>query len=263
VTAPGTLKLEIITEQTSEPDDFDLGLGEWQTIVPPADSFPFESARALTFSSKESPVTFRVSAPSLSSDLSLKLDAVAARLKILGVGLDAVDARVGMTLRLAAGGAGISFDSDGRLAAERQLAGWIRRMRAMDMASFAAATDGQDGGRVHAYLGYLFRRLSNFILIETQVADQTAASTRVSFSGEFVSVIPPASRTEEWQFHARTVDAALRQQRILLRIVLLTLGQAGKLAVAVGTGQWLVALPAVWRFLKTVMEETQRQKLVA
>jgi hypothetical protein len=260
VSASGQPRFEVVAPEAADADGYglDLGLGGWDASAPPPERVSFDADAPAPAAAEDAPMIFRVSVPAADAKATAAVTAEVARLTAINHSLDGVDERVDRALRAAAQGAGVSFSADGASAPELQLADWVRHTRGEGGVSFAAEQEAEDEGRIQQYLDRLWQRLRHFVVIETRVAESLLLSTRVSWGGDFLAVVHPEARSEHSELHARTIHAGLQQHRALLRIVLLTLRQTSKIAVAIGTSNWLVALPAAYKFVKVLAEESKK-----
>lgn len=263
--APGSalpeLRFELVTAEAADAAalGFDLGLGGWQTVAPSPGPVSFAASGASGDPAEEAPLLFRLSTKAVDGESTAALAAEAARLSAVHCSLDAVDARVERALRRAARGTtGISYSAAEVSASELQLAEWVWRTRGEARVSFAVESAEQDPGRVQGFLERLWQRMGSLVVIQTRVAEDLIASTRVTWGGDFSVVVNPGARPEQCRLHACTVESGLQQHRAILRIILLTLRQASKLAIAAGIGSWFSALPAAFKFINTLMAELKK-----
>lgn len=173
----------------------------------------------------------------------------------LEAGLDDALARLDQLLLGARGGA-VSFDVGGP-APEREL---LAALAAFDRRSVSFTTEHDEHGpaderQVAGWLDRLLELASGAARVETRVKGRLVASTRVGLGGDVVSAIGPSASRSEIALHSTTLDRSLRTRRARMRLVLSIVQAATKIAFAIGSANPLAALPAAWRFIRSVIAE--------
>lgn len=173
-------------------------------------------------------------------------------------GLDAAVIRIERTLRVVQAGAGaISFDS-GIAGPERELLRAIQAMGA-EAVSFSSE-DGEQvrfeaGARVARFLDRVLEQAGTSTRVVTRVDEQQLLSTSVGLTGDCTSVFSRVSAPPELEQHMETLATQLRLRRARTRLALSTVQMAMKVALATGTANPWLALPAVFRFIREVIAE--------
>jgi hypothetical protein len=174
----------------------------------------------------------------------------AARLE---AGLDAATARFARAIRT---GAAVSFDTS-LPAPERELQSAMRAL-GVEGAVFAAEGSGATAGaKVSRVLSRLLDRVTGVAHVDTSVEGRLVATTRIGLGGDCTSALV-AGGDAELRTHARSLAEQLRLRRAWTRLVLTTGAMAGKLALATGAGTPLLALPAAFRFVRSVIAELRQ-----
>ncbi len=222
------------------------------------------------------------SVPVWRADLPADLEAAQAkvadserRLHLAEQALRQVDERVEAFVRVQS--AAVSFDVAAEPAAlpEREAARFLAGLRGEPPASpsdevssfglgdtFATAREQwpQVAENLRAQLQRLIRTLTHFAWVETAQGGQTLGRTAVQFQGGFDTiwfqrVTPPQS-----VLHQRTLRISLLSRTTTLRLVMLVMGNAPKLAALLGSGPLgtVAALPVAWKFVNDILDEVRR-----
>ena len=99
--------------------------------------------------------------------------------------------------------------------------------------------------------------------VETREEGALVASTRVDLDGDLVTLVDEGVAKGEIERHRLALAAAFAERQSNARVALATVEAAVKIAVAVGTGNPWLALPAAWRFVKGVVAEWETRKQAA
>ena len=205
------------------------------------------------------PTVFCINLPASTAGAQGALSTEEDRLSLLEIGLDGVAPRVESVIRMSgAGASAVSFGID-MPEPER---GLLASLHAAQSGALSFSTeDGsspEEQSRVKAFLDKLLGRLATFARVETRVSGKLAATTTVGWSGNFENVLGDDVTPADLKLHERSVAIALRTRRTWLRIILLTVQSATRLALAAGTGNLLLALPAAWKFIRGIMAEMKQ-----
>lgn len=118
------------------------------------------------------------------------------------------------------------------------------------------ATAQTESSRLEQMLARMLERLTRYTLIETRVDEHLVGSSRVALAGDFASSFSPDLSLAQAALHQRAVALALKSRDAWLRIALLTMGSAIKVAGTLSTPMGaVIALPAAWSFVRNVMAE--------
>ncbi|HEY88291.1 MAG TPA: hypothetical protein G4N98_00970 [Thermoflexia bacterium] len=106
------------------------------------------------------------------------------------------------------------------------------------------------------FLEQLRRLVTNYARIETASGAQEIGLTRVSWTGDFTTTWLAGEAVCTRQQHIQAVQLALESRLTLLHLVAVVAGGAAGLAAkAAVPGGELLLLPAIWRFVKEVLQE--------
>ncbi|GIV85448.1 MAG: hypothetical protein KatS3mg052_2455 [Candidatus Roseilinea sp.] len=100
---------------------------------------------------------------------------------------------------------------------------------------------------------------SHYAVIETQFNGTVMARTLVSWTGDFRSLWRDDLTPEQLGLHMRNVRAALARRAMLIRLMSVISTSAAKIVLRLATpGAQLLVLPALWQFIRDVIEELRR-----
>jgi hypothetical protein len=106
--------------------------------------------------------------------------------------------------------------------------------------------------RVHAFL-------SNYAVIETASNGTLLARTCVSWSGDFTSWCREDLTADQALQHVYSMRVAIQRRRMLVQLLSVVIAAAADIGMRAGTpGGVLLALPAIWRFIRMVADEYRR-----
>ncbi|MFC1465365.1 MAG: hypothetical protein ACFLMY_11010 [Candidatus Brachytrichaceae bacterium NZ_4S206] len=101
--------------------------------------------------------------------------------------------------------------------------------------------------------------VSNYAVIETTSDGAVIARTLVSWTGDFKSLWRDDLTLGQVRLHERNVRAALARRAVLIRLMGVISTSAAKIALRLATpGAQLLVLPALWQFVRDVIEELRR-----
>lgn len=164
--------------------------------------------------------------------------------------LDDALARLDHTLHRVRAGGGVSFDV-GAATPESQL---LQELSG----SAAGLRDQPDTEQpIGRLLDALLDQANAAVRIETKVKGQLIASTRVGVAGDTISTFSKAAASNDLSQHLASVGHTLRARHARIRTVISVFDVASKIALATGTGNPLLALPAALRFIEGVMAQRE------
>ncbi len=101
--------------------------------------------------------------------------------------------------------------------------------------------------------------VSHYAVIETQCNGAVIARTLVSWTGDFKSLWRNDLTPEQIRLHEHNARAALARRAALIRLMGVIGVSATKIALRLATpGGQLLVLPALWQFVRDVIEELRR-----
>jgi hypothetical protein len=112
--------------------------------------------------------------------------------------------------------------------------------------------------QIQALSAQVLETVSNFALVETVQAGRTLGRTRVSWTGHVGTVLAVGTLPEQAILHRRTLRLALQSRLTLLQtFATVTRGAGIVVTMASSPAGALVALPAAWRFVKDLFQESR------
>lgn len=164
-------------------------------------------------------------------------------------------------------GAALSF-SVGSSTPELELTRELAELSGSAALSFSADqpagdSDEQKRAEGRRVLDELVARIRAAARIETRTGDRLIAWTSIGVVGDTTTSVSRTATAAELARHQASVDQALRARQTRTRLVLSTLTAAANIALAAGAGGPLLALPAIWRFVSSVMNEWDQRERAA
>jgi hypothetical protein len=214
------------------------------------------------------PSTWRLDLPPGRSAAEEHLDAVRASMEDWEGALAEAGPRLQRLVGLESAG-GLSFaaaSGSGLPAAEGELLRMLSAAR-HDAASVSFAApdqarfpEWQDAAAEVKRLFEQGRRLVRYYAsVETAVAGQRVARTTVSWSGDLDTFWPAGVGPEAQLLHRRSLALALASRTTILRTIAVVTAGAVTIIPLLGTpGSAIMALPAIWRFVKRIRAELMR-----
>jgi hypothetical protein len=154
------------------------------------------------------------------------------------------------------GAAGVSFDPS-MPAPERELLASLAAIAEGD-AALSFSTDGTSQPDAHAatrILDELLEHARTFARVETERRGRVVVSTWVGRGGDIISSVAPSLEPETISRHLDALGQTLREQRARGMLLRSILEMASKIALAAGTGNPLLAMPAALQFIRDIMAE--------
>jgi hypothetical protein len=105
--------------------------------------------------------------------------------------------------------------------------------------------------------------MANYARVETEIAGTLIGQTAVTWTGDFRTIWTAAAGPEDMRLHYRNVDVTLQWRLGTMRFVGVVCAGAANVAVKLGVpGGQLLALPAVWNFVKDVLAEWRKLQAI-
>jgi hypothetical protein len=109
------------------------------------------------------------------------------------------------------------------------------------------------------FLDQVREMIANYARVETAIAGVPIGRTAVGWTGNFRTAWIPAITDADLQVHRHNVDLTLQWRLGTLRMVGVVGAGAANIAVKLGVpGGQLLAIPAVWNFVKDVLKEWRK-----
>jgi hypothetical protein len=107
----------------------------------------------------------------------------------------------------------------------------------------------------HAFLDQIRQVLAHYARVETALAGADVGWTTVSWAGDFDTTWQPNVTAYAMQTHLQSVHLALNSRLALLRFTSVVISGAVGLAIKITGSGGVLLLPAVWKFMRDVLEE--------
>ncbi len=130
--------------------------------------------------------------------------------------------------------------------------------------SFASGDDDRGGlvAGVEAALSGIARTVTSSGAVETHVAGALIARTEISWTGDLHTFVAPQHGAELMSLHRRSVLLSLRTKNAWRQLLVTVLQGTARLAgIATGAGA-IMALPAVWSFVRKVLADVEHLRRV-
>jgi hypothetical protein len=115
----------------------------------------------------------------------------------------------------------------------------------------------------HKFLEEAREMIANYARVETAIAGTPIGQTAVGWTGDFRTIWTPAVTAADMQVHRHNVDLALQWRLGTLRMVGVVGAGAANIAVKLALpGGQLLAIPAVWNFVKDVLQEWRKLQAI-
>jgi hypothetical protein len=113
------------------------------------------------------------------------------------------------------------------------------------------------------FLEQVREMIANYARVETEIAGTPIGQTAVSWTGDFRTIWIPAISAADMQLHHHNLAVTLQWRLGTLRFVGVVGAGAANIAVKLGVpGGQLLALPAVWNFVKDVLKEWRKLQAI-
>ena len=112
-----------------------------------------------------------------------------------------------------------------------------------------------------SFLNQVHDMVSHYARVETGVAGTCVGQTSVGWTGDFNTIWTPGVAPTSMRLHCQSVHLALASRLALIRMVAVVATGAAGLALTLSIpGGQLLALPAVWKFVRDVLAEISNLK---
>lgn len=118
-------------------------------------------------------------------------------------------------------------------------------------------------GQWRQFLEQVREMIAHYARVETEVAGVPIGQTAVDWTGDFRTIWTPAVTSDDMNLHRRNVVVTLQWRLGTLRFVGVVGAGAANVALKLGIpGGQLLALPAVWNFVKDVLKEWRKLQAI-
>ena len=113
------------------------------------------------------------------------------------------------------------------------------------------------------FLEQVREMIAHYARVETEIAGNPIGQTAVSWTGDFRTIWTPAVTVADMNLHRRNVAVTLQWRLGTMRFVGVVGAGAANVAIKLGVpGGQLLALPAVWNFVKDVLKEWRQLQAI-
>ena len=111
------------------------------------------------------------------------------------------------------------------------------------------------------FVAHVQSRLAHPVQVPTQLGTDLVGYTLVDWSGDYTTVWQPDVSAVAMRLHRQAVDLVLAKIFARLRLVIVVSAEAGKLALQLAgpPGSQVLVIPAVWRFVREVLDVLRLQ----
>ncbi len=225
---------------------------------------------------------FRVNLPGSSEAASEVFETSEAWFERMNAALEAVPDRLDtlvsqMQARQAAGDS-ISFDAaslEGEPGPESDL------LHLLEDASQPAAAEDEGGmahfgieepisqawqdarARFDALMEQINREVLHFAWVETNIAGQLIARSEIDWSGDATTLWVENVSEEQKSLHHRALNVAARSRNMKLRLFVTVAGGAAKVTTLMAAGTPVLALPAVYQYVLSIVKQVRQLQSVS
>jgi hypothetical protein len=177
--------------------------------------------------------------------------------------------------QIAPSGGGVSFAAPSEvapefIAPEAELEAAIRRMSEpvsyglFDRKKQAEQeADLESTSQWRKFLDQVRDMVVNYARVQTEVAGLPIGQTAVDWTGDFHTIWTPVATSADMMLHYHNITATLQWRLGTMRLVGVVSAGAANIAVKLGVpGGQLLALPAVWNFVKDVLAEWRKLQAI-
>ena len=123
----------------------------------------------------------------------------------------------------------------------------------------ASAVLEQAKEKFAALLAQVNHEMLHFAWVETKIAGQLIARTEVGWSGDVTTIWHNLTPAEQIALHGRTLEIVTRTRNLKLRLLITVTGGAAKMAALMAApGGAVLAIPAMYQFVTTILEQVKQ-----
>ncbi|PWH17337.1 MAG: hypothetical protein DDG60_02395 [Anaerolineae bacterium] len=111
-----------------------------------------------------------------------------------------------------------------------------------------------------SFLEQLEQTVLHFAWVETALAGQVIARSAVDWSGDTITAWAETASAEQKHLHQRALERATRTRHLNLRLFLTVSSGAAKIATLTATGTPILALPAAYQYVITLLKQAREIK---
>lgn len=114
-----------------------------------------------------------------------------------------------------------------------------------------------------ALLAQINREVLHFAWIETKMDGQMIARSEVEWSGDATTLWAETASEEQKSLHHRTLNVAARSRNLKLRLFVTVASGAAKVTTLMSAGMPMLALPAVYQYVLSIIKQVKELRAVS
>jgi len=269
-------KIMPVFESTGSSDP----LGLWESVLP-AEMVHFGIGDETNFLPTDAPI-FRVNLPSSGQAAHEVLENSEAYFDEVYAALDGVPDRLGslvsrMQGRQAAEDS-VSFDAvslEEEPGPESELLQLLDDVSKNEMVSFSVGDESEAlrepisqawleaRVRFQSLLEQINREVLHFAWVETKLDGQMIARSQVDWSGDASTLWSETASEEQKSLHHRALRVAARSRNLKLRLFVTVTGGAAKVTTLMSVGTPVLALPAVYQYVMSILKQVKQLQSIS
>lgn len=255
-------------------------LGVW-TPAPQSGMVHFGIGDEATSSSPDVPV-FRVNLPGSGQAADEAFEASEAYFERVNAALEGVPARLDtlvsqMQARQAAGES-VSFDVaslEAEPGPEGDLLHLLEDVSKTEPVSFSVGDESETArepvsqawqearARFDALMEQINREVLHFAWVETKIDGKMIARSEVDWSGDATTLWAETASEEQKSLHHRALNVAARSRNMKLRLFVTVASGAAKVTTLMAAGTPVLALPAVYQYVMSIVRQVRQLQSVS
>ncbi|GAB4492488.1 MAG: hypothetical protein Fur0016_24840 [Anaerolineales bacterium] len=117
--------------------------------------------------------------------------------------------------------------------------------------------------RFDALMEQINREVLHFAWVETNVAGQWIARSQVNWSGDTTTLWAEKVSEEQKTLHHRALNMAARSRNLKLRLFVTVASGAAKVTTLVAAGTPVLALPAIYQYVLSILKQVRQLQSVS
>lgn len=117
--------------------------------------------------------------------------------------------------------------------------------------------------RFDALIEQINREVLHFAWVETKVAGQLIARSEVDWSGDATTLWAETVSEEQKNLHHRALNVTARSRNMKLRLFVTVAGGAAKVTTLMAAGTPILALPAVYQYVMSIVRQVRQLQSIA
>ncbi len=114
-----------------------------------------------------------------------------------------------------------------------------------------------------ALLAQINREVLHFVWVETKINGQMIARSEVEWNGDATTLWVETASEEQKSLHHRTLNVAARSRNLKLRLFVTVASGAAKVTTLMAAGMPMLALPAVYQYVVSILRQVKQLQTVS